>query len=533
MFFRRLSLRGDESSQPPEYAENDVLNHAPFVSLLRKSKNGPMTVPLTDCESSSPTPVLTAVKKIRKLGSTAFQYNAFDEYVNKPRTVHDCKLLRMELKLDTDTVYMSSLLEPSEQNAGPSSFALTGRIMLTVKEPSSVVQDLKIRLNGYSTEFYCTIDPALISDGEEDPMMDPESQIKFLNKSSRTRLLKLLKDPADGRVSYLKPFVTDEIDGFEKYPIVLNRGTYVIPFCFSLDPEKHHSSFKSLVGSTTYRMEALLTVKHQKSSGSATGCHNDYGELQNYFILQKCYITKTLSPSSMLKFEPVSSSGTYDKDLLDYEFYVSSKLVELNSPFHCQFNGVAKPGLKIDKVTVSLLQASVVPAMTADEPTVVKKLYRQCSTFQLAEYTAPIEESSGAVAANFGSLKIVPGAEGNCFTNKVLPYYKESSRLKTANGRTVSKLTISHSLKITVRMVSTEQSTASGPKKKKVIHVNFKIPITIVDKDMGSSLDLPAYKPPLLGVTCQPSPIHQEELASISLSSSSADSPPTYSSLCH
>ena len=393
-----------------------------------------------------------------------------------------------------------------------------------------VMQDFKIKLNGYSTEFVCMMKQKHLKDGSiSDP--NSEAELDFETGVDGCPQLKLLKDNANGSLSYLKPFVTDEISAFDTYPMVLTQGTYIIPFSFELDPIKHHSSFRSLFGSTTYRVETLLRVM-QPSKGIISGIPTDSGDSKNYFLSQKCFITKTLSPSDVLKYESVNSHGTFQNGLIDYGFYISTKLIEFDSPFHCHFNCIGKPDIKIIKVNVSLLQTCILPCIKPDGIAAAKRSYSNTNTFRLAEYVVPPDEQSNIITTKFEDLKIATRSSCNLFTSKILPYYNEVSRLETVDGEKVMKLSITHRLKIVV----TINPSGSDSSSKNFINVNFKIPIEVIDKNISSSLYLPAYKSPSPAISGNgPFTIDEDEYNSYSspISLSSADSPPAYSGLCH
>ncbi|CAH02386.1 uncharacterized protein KLLA0_B10406g [Kluyveromyces lactis] len=133
MFFRKLSQSGNSSSNPPEYTENDYLNHKPFFSSLRTSALGPQIAPLNEVNPSKGKTVLKTLKDVQKLGNVPFHYNVFDEALNPPTPLHDCKSLRLELALDTDTVYLPGLFEQQGSSSDCPLALLTGKVIVTVK----------------------------------------------------------------------------------------------------------------------------------------------------------------------------------------------------------------------------------------------------------------------------------------------------------------------------------------------------------------------------------------------------------------
>lgn len=564
MFFRKLSLSGScDYKKPPAYNQNDDLNHLPVV-LDQRISPGPKINPFNGGDnnsggSSRPIISLKSLKRQNVNVSSSFLYNAFDESLNPTKKIHDSNTMRVELVLDNDTVYLPGLKEDlrshtslmdlnrypgEEEELSNYKASLTGKLVITVKSTSLIVQDLKVRLNGYSREYICVLGSNKGQTQNDLTDSDDTEDDLFYVQKKKDRSVRLLKDNSSDNFSSFKPFVTDEISCFEKFPMVLTKGTYIIPFTFILDPFNYHSSFDSLVGATSYRIETLMTVLPPFNGTSSI---NNYCNTQlaskfseTIFLTHKFLITKTLSPSSLLKYESISSQGTYDEGFLDYDFFISSKLIELNCPFHCQFNFLTKMGAKVTKVTVSLVQLVLIPCLKSDGITPLKKSYIQTNTVHLGHYfPTPNDNESKLVTAKFEELVINTNSKTSSLMTKILPYYCEESRLRLSRRNSTEKrfkLKITHHLKITAGTSLEDCTNGTFPDKTRRININFKVPVMIIDKNMGSSLHLPAYEPAMDG-KAMPVSIGSEfdQTNNSSLiyipSTSSSCSPPSYNSL--
>ncbi|CDO93304.1 unnamed protein product [Kluyveromyces dobzhanskii CBS 2104] len=570
MFFRKLGLSGScDWKQPPAYNQNDDLNHLPIVLDQRVSRGGPSANPLhgsTELNGSAQ-PVI-ALKNFKKYGISSFLYNAFDDSLNPVKKVHDSSALRVELTLDNERVYLPGLKEDlrshtslmdirrsqgEEEELANYKASLTGRLVITVKSTSLVLQDLKLKLNGYSTEFVCVLEPAggkRRSSEKNSDSEDSDNDLYYIQKRN-DRTIRLLKDNSDGRFSYFKPFVTDEVVCFEKFPTILTKGTYILPFNFILDPLNYHSSLNSTVGATSYRVETLINilatnntttttttlVNNSNSGGSNSMPSSKFSEA--IFLTHECYIIKTLSPTSLMKYESISTQGSYAA-VMDYDFFISSKLIELNCPFHCQINFLAKESALVTKIDVSLVQMVLVPCLEPDCVKPLKKSYIQTNTVHLGHYFPSKDEQSNVVSAKFENLMISTTGTKSSLMEKILPYYCEESRLELKKRNTNEKrfkLKITHYLRITASATSNGGGTCNSPNNGNRININFKVPVMVIDKNMGSSLHLPAYEPPTVSKSFPVSTGTEFDLTCNSLeindlSISSSHSPPSYTSSC-
>lgn len=563
MFFRKLSISGSgDSKRPPEYNENDDLNHLPTVFDECISTKGPTLMPINSLisdqssEARNVPPSVVSLKSFKKHNpdNGSFLYNPFDESQNPVKTIHESNNLRVELILENDTVFLpglkedlkshTSLMDHSRSQVDEEELAnyrtsLSGKLVLTVKSTSVVINDLKVRLNGYSNEYVCVLekktDAGCLGDNDEDDEIPRRKQYE--------KTVKVLTDSTDGKFTFLKPFVTDEVTGFKKTPTLLSKGTYIVPFSFILDPYNYHSSFESAVGSTSYRVEAFMsTLSTSNISNTSTINHmtlDTSGKYENVFLTHKCSIIKTLSPSSLLKYESITSQGSYKEGFLDYDFFISSKLIELNCPFHCQFSFKTKPQATINRVTLSLVQMALMPCIKEDGVTPVKKSYIQSNTFVLGHYSPPRDKKSDLVLAKFEDLQIHSRLNDDSRTgSKILPYYCEESRLLLPRNDRIEKrfkLKVTHFLKISLN-TTLNYYPGSFVDNSRRINMNFKIPVMIIDKNMGSSLHLPPYEPPMVSKSMSTSLDSEynwspnSSLQCQSLNSFTA-SPPSYDSL--
>lgn len=526
--------------EPPLYEKEDTLGHSAIELGGQISKTGPKEADLSDVSSSK----LICLKSFKNGGTKfshaepepkPFVYNVFDNALNKCHNVHDSSSAHVELKIDQSTIYLPGLLDDLKGSSAAEIIrnetdfemlstyktSLTGSVILTVKKNSLVLQNLEISMKGYSTEYVCLTDEIT---------------------GQRTR--RVLKHNGSGNFTYLEPFLKDTINIYEKYPVVLTKGTYIIPFTFLIDPLNYHSTIKSFFGSTCYRVEMKLTkLVHQDknlinkeniNNRASSGKHGKLGLLSSFtnptkkyetiFLTKQCSINKTLSPSCLLKFESVSAHGSYLNHVLNYDFFLSSKLIEMDSKFQIQLGFLTAPDIVIEKVKIQLVQISTIPCVAMDGITSLKKSYIHSNVFDVAE-TESLVRSDNFFQANFDELLLKTTATSSILDSKILPYYSEMSRLNPVasdSGQLVSraKLKITHYLKITTSFSSSSNESIEPSKR---ANVNFKVPVMVVDQHMSSSLHLPPYEPQSKFI---------EDYNYDSPSSNDFPSPPSYGSVC-
>ncbi|KAG0671099.1 hypothetical protein C6P41_001845 [Kluyveromyces marxianus] len=484
-----------ESDVPPTYSVSDSCDYSPTALSHRSSASGPHIVPLVSADGPVPSrPVLIRLNKAKKFSATPFTYNVFDKTANPLKTVHDCLTLRLETKLDSNTVYLPGLNSSLDDELESQKASLSGHLVLTVKSTSLVIQDLTVRLNGYSTEFLCVLDNDQIEKVNEDGTT--------VNKSNLESQVRLFREGPDKRPSYYDPFITDEIACFDKFPIVLTKGTYSIPFTFILDSRKHHASYRSMRGSTTYRVETSLTLLPEGGRrGSASfGMFFPKPEPELIFLTQECKMVKTIPYSTMLQNQSVEDQGFLKKENTDYSFYLSSKVLEIGKPFQCTLNLIAPPETKLLKVDVKLLQKMTIPIVTTDMCTPVGKIYAKNQFFQLHSFEQPANAVSNTINVKFDNIVISDERDNGILAKNILPTYCEASRLKRpTKDSKIAKLETSHHVIITATAavpVGADHADASPSKQNyKKTNINFKIPVIVLDQYMGSTLHLPAYEP--------------------------------------
>ncbi|AET37994.1 Spo23p Ecym_2248 [Eremothecium cymbalariae DBVPG len=395
-------------------------------------------------------------------------FNSFNLEYNPLVDVHESASLRIQLVLPQDTCYLPGIFTQEESMAATTSSTRSsvdeetllqsksvfgGTLFITVKGQSGVLfQDLKVQLSGYSSEYVC-----LTQFGE--------------------KAVRLLKDLSAEHCSHLKPMIRDTIY-LENKLMLLSPGNYSYPFNFVLDPLNFHASIGTHLGSTQYRMEFFCTVMRQKA------------QYETIFLSKPFNVKKTLPPGNLLKYDCVESRGTWRDGLLDYEIYLSTKLIEFDQPFqfHLSLLRGDENRVEINNIEIILEQNLLIPCIKRKDlnQTLSKsKSYMATNMFLLDKRVV-----NGKYGAQhffqFPDLVVSSNKRSIVLSKSLYPYYCEMS---DTFGSERCKLKITHILKAQVNLRLLE------PKSRMTnMLICLKLPVLLVDQDMSSSLHLPPYQ---------------------------------------
>lgn len=521
MVLSRLSINcsKEKPSVPPDYAsvspDSTVLFSMPLKSSLSSSETY-SSVALPDvprhASSGELAPSLVKLRSFKNKGTLLkhttstvpdFIYNPFDLYQNPVQGTHSSNNLSISLQLDQDSVYLPGLFieeksssttlqysnetNDTQEAAGKSS--LSGSLVITVKSKNAILtQGLQVRLSCYSSEFVC--------------MMDPKS---------KTRCVKLLRNEPTRRYSYCYPMIRDTIN-FETGSnsiTLLSPGTHIYPFSFIIDPNSFPANVRSHIGSTDYRLESLATIVTTKSN------------FETIFLSKNVTVKKTLPPSNMMKYECITSEGSWRDSLLEYNLFISTKLVEFDRPFQLNLQLLKKSleDVRVDYINLSVIQSISIPCVETNGKTFLKNSYVQTNTFPLKSIKK-LDQNELCHRIDIPELVISSKFKSDVLNRTIHPYYCEESSLtrgSTENKR--NRLKITHSLKIHIILKDLRGEDQSAR-----LQLCLKVPILLVSQDMSSSLYLPPY----------------EEFSSLKLTETLKDcssdedyvSPPEYSEAC-
>ncbi|SCW00507.1 LAFE_0C05710g1_1 [Lachancea fermentati] len=409
-----------------------------------------------------------------------FVYNVFDSTSNPCKTVFESDQLRVSLELDRPCFYFAGLHVDDESpldgelggrgSAAPANSCVTGKLVVTVKGSASVVlQNMQVRLSCYSSQFVYSIDAA-----------------------ANVRVTKLLRSRDSNQFSYYTPVLQDVVyfnsNGHagaahpaDRRSTLLAPGTYHYPFTFVGDAASFPSTVSTHCGSTAYRVEAFLTLPQPKH------------KFETVVLTSRVDIKKTLTPDTAAHFDSVVSHNSWRDGLLDYDVFLSSRMVEFDHPFQFNLQLVKKrlQGLKILFVTFSIVQKMAIPCVDAktDEP--LAGYYIQ-STF--AHLRTVTDLSAGDLAHNLSFDDfVVPSTLKRSAANKCFHHYHcENSSHLAYKSKPKHALRISHELKI---VVGIELENPADPNNNEKVKLGLGVPVLLVDQDMVSTLYLPRYEP--------------------------------------
>ncbi|AMD21321.1 HER042Cp [Eremothecium sinecaudum] len=398
-----------------------------------------------------------------------FLFNSFNLESNPLVDVHESDSLKIQLVLAQDTCYLPGMFSIQESCAATTSTVgrsaldqemllqsrsvFTGAVIITVKGCSGVLfQDLKVQLSGYSSEFVC-----LTQFGE--------------------RVVRLLKEVTEEQSAAMMPMIRDTIH-FETKLTLLSPGTYTYPFNFVLDPYNFHASIGTHLGSTQYRVEFSSTVMKQK------------GHYETIFLSKAVTVKKTLPPGNLLKYDCVESRGTWRNGLLDYEIYLSTKLIEFDQPFQFHLNLLKSDvrKLSINHVEVILEQNILIPCVKKRDLNLEvpkSKSYMVTNMFLLDKRHV----GNGGTMQHllqFSELVVSSTKQSIVMSKSLYPYYCE---VNDSLGSERCKLKITHVLKAQISLKLMEPGSKSIN-----MLICLKLPVILVDQDMSSSLHLPPYE---------------------------------------
>lgn len=396
-------------------------------------------------------------------------FNSFNLESNPVVDVHESENLKIQLVLAQDTCYLPGLFTMAESCAATTSTAgrsdvdkdmlmqsrtvFAGAVVITVKGRSGVLfQDLRVQLSGYSSEFAC-----LTQFGE--------------------RVVRLLKDFSPEQCASMHPIIRDVIHFGTKLTL-LSPGKYTYPFNFVLDPYHYHASIGTHLGSTQYRMESSSTVMKQK------------GQYETIFLSKEFFVKKTLPPGNLLKYDYVESRGTWRNGLLDYEIFLSTKLIEFGQPFQFHLNLLKNDARKVEigNIEIILEQNILIPCIKKRElnlPVLKSKSYMATSMFPLDKRIISNRQQVQHYL-QFTDLTVSSNKHSIVLSKPLYPYYCE---VNDNFGAERCKLKITHVLKAKISVKIAE----FGSKTEKML-ICLKLPILLVDEDMSSGLHLPPYE---------------------------------------
>ncbi|SCU97064.1 LADA_0H04236g1_1 [Lachancea dasiensis] len=403
------------------------------------------------------------VLKHKSVAPPAIEYNAFNRVENPSRKVHESKRLHISLDVDADTFCLqaltSEIIGEATSAQRPALGAVTGTLHVTVKGTEPLLLNyVQVRLSGYTCEYARRT--GTCADGD---------RIQIVNTPNSNK-----------SVSYNTPFIQDIVhfnsamEGESVGPdrsMLLPPGIYNYKFEFLINSEIFPASIASHLGSTVYRLEALVTVPRTKH------------KFETVVLTSIVTLKKALSPEYTNALEDSTVHNTWREGLLDYSLSLSSRVLEIDTPLQLSLQLVRKLGCEIKDVQVALVQTTSIPCLDASSGLTLdnyycqprKSLLRQVGGFDPKEmcYNLSIDDL------------VVPSSLKSSAFDSIIPSYEERNSCLPGAGPTRYRLKISHEMKalITLSVGNTE-----------TVNLSLKIPVLLLDRNLGISAQLPKYE---------------------------------------
>ncbi|SCU99266.1 LANO_0F01310g1_1 [Lachancea nothofagi CBS 11611] len=496
------------SSSPPTYEDHFGLKEASInrgmlkaspPNLVRQFFRGtskpasdqiPTRIKLTDLKSRG-----TLIKHTTS-AIPNIEYNTFSTFECPYNTVHESPLLDVSLEMDTDTVCLQGLNASSVTGSHPnidceqpqSNGLVSGKLRITVKGANSILlNNVQVRLSGYSCEYVCNV-----------------------GNPSEVKVVKLLNSPrsrSQSHISYQTPFIQDVIQfnlPGNEHPsdsdqlsglVLLPPGTYDYKFEFIVDSKHFPASVATHYGSTAYRVESFVTVPKRKS------------KFETVMLTSRLLLKKTLSPDYIDIQESLSTQSTWRNGMLDYDIFLSSRLLEFDTPFQMSLQLIKKSTeqFRIKFVKITLEQKCSIPCVDRNSGAVVEDINSLVTTASL-EFAHNFNENDLCHNLTMNDLKASSSLKKAIYNDSFFPFYEEPSSNLAGATSEIFKLRISHEIKIKIGI---EVKGSKGWNNEELLALVLRIPVLLVDQNMGVSAQLPKYEPkslnsrPIVILECQ------------------------------
>lgn len=330
------------------------------------------------------------------------------------------------------------------------------------------------------------------------------------SKPHAGKQVKLLKD-GEHDISHLLPFRELKLDLTQMVPgQYLSAGsTYELPFTFTLRPYEFPSSVRTYFGTTTYRIESVTKIggirgRDRGSTGSTGSTASEGSGGSTNAAGDTCFLTDALNLKRVLpittnvKYESVQMQGEWNGEL-DYNVFLSSKMIELGTPFELHFGLLRGQGsrVRLETVQVSLSQTVAIPCVNARTAASLPTSYLKKNDVEIYKATdlsvgdddgKTKHDQNGFQLHQLTDLRV--GCNGG-WNSWLRPFYCELSAKCTDRARL--KITHMLNLRLTVSNAATSRGAPAGDNR--LTYLTFKIPVLLVDSDMTMNLWLPPYVP--------------------------------------
>ncbi|AQZ16219.1 SPO23 (YBR250W) [Zygosaccharomyces parabailii] len=389
--------------------------------------------------------------------------------------------------------------------------AVEGRVVIRMKNSGRPLrlQQQTVSLKCFVEEYACFVDTT---------KQRPSKQVKLVKDGERD-------------FSYLLPFRELKLDltHMVSGQYLAGGSTYELPFAFTLKPYEFPSSVRTYFGTTAYRVESVTKIGGSGSTGtigtigsngsaSSTGSTGSTGS-GTCFLTDQLHLKRVLPITTNIKYESVQMQGEWNKEL-NYNVFLSNKMIELDSPFDLHFGLLRNAGsrLRLESVVVSLSQTVAIPCVNSRTAANLPTSYLKKNDVEIYKATdlgnknAVNASTNAADAADAGEwlqskrygdssqdalqLHKLNDLRVCCSSNQnswIRPFYCELSAKCTDRARL--KITHMLNLRLTVANAANSRGTPSGDSR--LTYLTFKIPILLVDSDMTMNLWLPPYVPSL------------------------------------
>ncbi|KAH3903412.1 uncharacterized protein SCDLUD_001048 [Saccharomycodes ludwigii] len=240
-----------------------------------------------------------------------------------------------------------------------------------------------------------------------------------------------------------------------------NTHAQSIPFDFIISSEKYLQSLKCKYCLIDYRVECIIYLQNKHEQNS------------QIFLSDSIEIIKCLEPGSIYKNDLVESGGKWCNGTINYNFYLSSKLLTLNKPFQIQYvlTGISSPSVDFPEkikylsfIKIQLIQKTYLPmddACSIHDETINKGNYKDCLPHKQQKHcNVKIFTLLDDKRHNFYNSNLLSRNENNAVTlnydNLLVNEFYQGIKLSTSylESKHIYNFKIEHELKITIGIIT-------------------------------------------------------------------------------